>query len=793
MYGNRYMRSALRGRGLSALRRSAFLLAGSAVAVLLSAAPSAAVQASPGAGSPGEQEAPGTGSVAGTVLNAGTGAPLHAAVARVEETGQVSVTDRTGAFLLMGVPAGAQVIVVQHIGYRTERRTVDVRAGQTVRVELELEPAPVTLDELVVTAALGARALSEALRPVVAVRGRELERKLEGTVAATLREEPGLAVRSMGPAPARPVIRGLGGDRILILEDGERVGDVSSASADHAVAVDPLSARQIEVVRGPAALFYGSNALGGVVNVVRDEIPRALPDRTVWEAAVHGQTATPGVAGSGSVVQPVGPVALRLEGTGRTAGDLRTPLGTTPNTDLLTYNGAASGSWIGDWGHAGMGLRLFRSEYGIPPDPVAGHPGGVDIELRRASWRGEAHWNRALGPFSELNLTAGWTDYHHLEIESGGIVGTEFGLITHSGEVQAMHEAWGPFARGGIGVRLQEVRYGADVGRGPIRADEYSAGMFVLQEAELGPWEVQVGGRYDLQRSLPRNIGLVRGVPARDRTFHSLSGSVAVLHALDDGIRIGMSGARAFRTPSAEELFSQGPHLATYTFEVGNPELRAETGYGLDLFLRVDRPAFQAELAGFWNEIDDFVQPTNTGMTRGNLFIYRFTNTDARFLGAEGRAEWRVMGDLRLDGTASFVHGREPATGEPLPFIPPLSGHVDVRYEPERWLAMLGWRWSLEQDRVPSPPELPFGQSYCPGPEPEPGCRPVPGEFRSTPGYGLLDAAAAFRWEMGGRSHSVTVRLENLTNAEHRNHLSWIKELAPEPGRNLSLLYRVGL
>lgn len=738
------------------------------------------------------QSAP-EGAIVGRVLNAESGAPLRAAVVRLEGEGDVAVTREDGAFDLRSVSPGLHTLIVEHIGFRTERRSVQVDREETVRLEVALEPAPVTLEELVVTATLGARALSEALRPTSAVGGRELERKLEGTVAATLREEPGLAVRSMGPAPARPVIRGLGGDRILILEDGERVGDASSTSADHAVAIDPLSAGQIEVVRGPAALFYGSNALGGVVNVVREEIPRELPEGAAWSVALHGQTASPGVAASGSLAQAVGPVALRLEGTGRAAGDLRTPLGVTPNTDLEGLNGAASASWIGDWGHAGAGLRLFRSDYGIPPDTLSGHPGGVDVEQRRTSARGEARWGRALGPFSELTLSGSWTDYEHRELESGGVVGTRFGLITRSVEGRAMHDAWGPFARGGIGVRVEEVRYGSDVGRGVIRADERSAGLFALEEVEAGPWELQAGGRYDVQRSVPVNVDQVRGVPARARTFHSLSGSLAVLHEVAEGVRVGVSGARAFRTPSPEELFSQGPHLAAYTFEVGNPELRSEIGYGLDAFLRMRLPRVRAELALFWNEIDDFVFPENTGETRGDLFVYRFANADARFLGSEASLEWSLAPDLTLDATGSWVRGTNRLADEPLPFVPPVSGHLDLRYEPERWFLMAGWRWALEQDRLPDPPELPFGQTYCEGSATPPGCRPMPGEFRPTPGHGLLDVAGGVRWRLGGREHSLTVRVENLTDVEYRNHLSWIKELAPEPGRNLSVLYRTGL
>ncbi|MEJ2501885.1 MAG: TonB-dependent receptor plug domain-containing protein, partial [Gemmatimonadota bacterium] len=263
----------------------------------------------------------------GVVLDSASGEPLPASTVRLLEVDRQDYTHDDGTFHLYRVPEGRYTLIVEHLGYRTA--DVDVRLPRAVPGQLvvRLQSSALDLPGLLVTATMGARSRSEAHQLSQVLGGRDLQRELEATVAETLAGGAGMASTSMGPAPARPVIRGLSGDRILVLEDGERVGDVSSASPDHAVSVEAASAKRIEVVRGPSALFYGSNALGGVINVVRDEIPTALPDHPTGAVTVQGQSVNRGGAASGAFAQRIGPVAFRFEGSGRWADDTRTPDG----------------------------------------------------------------------------------------------------------------------------------------------------------------------------------------------------------------------------------------------------------------------------------------------------------------------------------------------------------------------------------------------------------------------------------------------------------------------------------
>ncbi|HUF14097.1 MAG TPA: TonB-dependent receptor [Longimicrobiales bacterium] len=742
-----------------------------------------------------DAQARATASIEGRVTDAESGEPVPAVMVHVEDPRRHELTHEDGRYHLLQLPPGRYTVVFEALGYRTTTREVTLAVGDAAQLDVALAPAAIELEGLVVTATVGGRAAGDALRPTSVVAGRDLQRQLDGTIAGTLASEAGVAVASMGPGPARPVIRGLGGDRVLILEDGERVGDLSAGSADHAVAVDPIDAERIEVVRGPAALFYGSNALGGIVNVITEEIPTTLPDRLHGGATLQGRSVSEAMAGEASLANAFGRLSFRGSVSLRDAGALGTPLGDVPNTDLRTWGGSGGVAWVNGWGHIGGAARVYDSEYGIPPDSVAGHPSGVRIVTDRWAGRGQAHWTRGAGRFQHLELDAKMTRLDHAEIEANGEVGTRFGLNTNVVELLGRHGGLGPFARGAVGVRGQRNDFGADRGRGEILSvDEWSGALYALEELESGRFQLQVGGRFDYAAIEPtRGPDEVGGVAVRERSFGNATGSVSVLYELTSAAQLGVSASRAFRTPSSDELYSEGPHLASYTFEIGNPDLDAEVGHGADVFLRVGGDRLRGEVAGFYNRIDGFVHPLNTGDIRSGLFVYQATNTDASFVGGEASLDWTPLRRVVLEGTASYVRGQNEDLDEPLPFIPPLNGGLDVRYERTRWYVEGGWRGAASQERVPSRPELPAGSpGYCDETGGAAGCRPVPGDFVATDGYSLFNAAAGYRLEVGGAIHSLTLSVENITDEEYRNHLSRIKELLPEQGRSLNLVYRVG-
>lgn len=765
-------------------RKRVQLLLGLAVCALGAAAPLRA-QAAGGSADEGRAgTSPGVtlraDTVRGRVVDAGTGMPVAGAQVRVLEFGRTDVTDVDGGFRLGRLPAGEVTLLVQRIGYAPVERRIRITAGTTSEVVLELVPSALQLPSIVVTGAARERGASETYRPTAIVEGSELRRRLGTSLAATISAEPGISERYNGPAAAQPVIRGLGGDRVLVLEDGTRTGDISGSGGDHAVAVEPLTAERVEVVRGPAGLLYGSNALGGVVNVIREDVPRAVPERTTGSVTVQGESVNGGVAGGGMVQAPLGDFAARLELSGRSAGDTRTPLGNLPSTDLEGWNGALGVSSATERGYIGVAVRDYALRYGVPGvfdgQVIPGaHEGGIGIELRRTAVRMDAGRHPARGPFRLLEASGSYTRYDQdeLEREDGReIVGTEFGQLTATGRLVAhhLHPVGGIRLEGAMGVSTHWRDFSAagnNTGTRPAR--QLTVAGFAYEELGLGALRLQLGARYDWSRITPRDTtssSLLGDVRTRD--FGALSGSFAALYQLNRRALLGASLARSFRTPAIEELYSNGPHLASHSYEIGNPDLGPEYGLGADLSLRITAPALTAQATVFENRITDFIHYAPTGQLDPRFQrypVYRAERTDARLRGVETEVEWELRRGLLLGGDIAWVHAERTTDGSPLPAMPPFEGSAHVRVDRTRWFGGLEWTGAAAQRRT--------------------------GEFEEpTPGYGILGAHAGVRLSRGRRLHTLSLTASNLTDQTWRDHLSRIRSVAPQPGRNLRLLYR---
>lgn len=733
--------------------------------------------------------------IRGVVTDAQRAEPVAAAMVRLLELHRAELTHDDGTFELHGVPAGRYTLTVARIGYRPVSQELVVGAEAPPALRIVLSPAVVQLQRQVVTGSVTARTGEEVLSARSVLADAALDRRLSATVAATLESQPGVAVSSVGGATARPVIRGLGGDRILVLEDGQRPGDLSSTSGDHAVSVEALTAKSMEVVRGPMSLLYGSSALGGVVNVVREELPKSRPEHAHGTLTSQLQSVSRGGTVGGEIQAPLGDrFAGRVELSARGAGDTRTPLGALVNTRSQSFGGAAGFAAFAGEDHAGFSYRFLDSDYGIPGGFVGAHPEGVDIAMRRHTLRGEAEHHFARGPLGTLQASALFTDYSHRELEDDGEVGTVFRQRLWSGDLLARHDSVGILTVGAFGLRGQfrDIQTGGSL-RTPSTRDWSFAG-FAVEELGRGPVRLQLGARYDWARYAPRAGGQVvvgdREVPIRARTFGAVSGSAGVLYAVVDGVRLGASVSRAYRTPDFNELYTNGPHLAANSFDVGDPELRQETGIGMDAFVRVTRPRFRAEVAAFRNQLDDYISPSSRGRAIESAQgrpLFQYTNEDALFTGAEGELEIGLTRRLVLEATTSYVRAEFTNPRAPIPvftaglmkvdtsfveasrhpaLIPPLNGRTELRYETRRGFVGGGARVAARQERT--------------------------GDFEApTDGYAVAHLTAGYRLLRGSRLHLITVRVDNLLDTEYRDHLSRVKEIMPEPGRNVSLLYRL--
>ncbi|MDE2995976.1 MAG: carboxypeptidase-like regulatory domain-containing protein [Bacteroidota bacterium] len=321
--------------------------------------------------------------IEGQLLSSQDQYPVEFALVFMDEVRRSAMSDVQGRFRFENIPAGHHTLHATRIGFHPLTHVFDLTTEDTLRITLHMQSDVLEVDEIIVQ---GVRTIGESEGVEHEMEGDALRQHLGTTIAETLDEEPGLAMRSMGPAPARPVMRGLGGERLLVLENGGQMGDMSQTSSDHALVIDPLTADRLEIIRGPEALLHGPNTLAGAINVVRETVLSSAPDQMHVSMALQGQSVSSGIATGGSVSAPFRQrYALRANGSVRTADDVRTPQGTLGNTHIDTRTASAGISRISEGGFIGVSGSLYDTEYGIPGGFIGAHPNGVSVEASRES------------------------------------------------------------------------------------------------------------------------------------------------------------------------------------------------------------------------------------------------------------------------------------------------------------------------------------------------------------------------------------------------------------------------
>ena len=719
---------------------------------------------------------PASATLSGQVRQAGALKPVRGATVLVEGTSLTATTDNDGRFSVPAVPAGEHHLIIAATGLMPLR--IDVTVGA-------LPPAPldVLLDTEVhytevLSVSPNARDQFESYQPTSVLAGQELSKELESTLGATLGKQPGVSERSFGPGPSRPVIRGLDGDRVLILEDGQRVGDLSSQSGDHGVTVNPASASRIEVVRGPATLLYGANAIGGLVNVISDAIPSAPVQ------GVHGAF----VADFGSAARDAGSAAdfrwgngrwaFHASGSGRRNSDFDTPEGRVANTQSRSGFGNIGAAWTGSNGFVGASYGYDDTRYGVPVI----EEGQVELTPRRHIVSAKAGASGLSGPIEGIRADFASRRYRHEEIVAGE-VGTRFGNDTDEVNLMVRHRPAGRLTGtvGGWALNRQFSAVGEEALSPPVQ--ERGAALFFYEELTWPHVTFQFGARvnhasFDPEEELP------------SRSFTDTSGSVGLLlrpRAAEDRFTIALSLARAARNPALEELYFFGPHPGNFAFEIGNSNLDSETAFGFDISARWRSSRFRGEISYFRNSINDYIfrnplteeefderfgHAAHAGEGEdehghgGEFGFIEFVGADSVLQGIEGHADMELGRGFGAEVGADYVRGELRASNQPLPRIPPLRVRVGLNYQRNAFQAGGEVVAVSRQKRV-------FGAET------------------PTAGYGNLRLFAAYSFGGANVVNTLTARLDNATNELYRNHLSLIKDVVPEMGRNFKLLYSV--
>lgn len=723
--------------------------------------------------------------VTGRLLNSLTGDPVGGATVQLDELRRQTTTAADGTFRFDNVPPGTYHVSVQSPGYSSRRTEVAVTTEPRAPLDVTVDPELHFTEQTIVTGDL--RSQFDVYQPTAVLAGQDLAKALAMSLGDTLATEPGVAVRSFGPATSRPVIRGMDGDRVQILEDGQRTGDLSAQSADHAVTINPAAAARIEVVRGPATLLYGPSAIGGLVNVITEDIPaRAIDGRSGAATFDLGSAAKEGGAAADILVGN-GRVALRAGGGGRRSGDYASPEGDVENSQSRSGFGNIGLSWTGHNSYFGGSYGYDDTKLGIPVI----EEGTIQSTPRRHSFALRAGGEGLTGAFDSYRATLTVRRYKHEELE-GDEVGTRFKNNTEEIELMAGHRG-GERLRGRFGGWILNRAFGAS-GEESLSpdVDQRSFAAFLYEEITWPHVGLQFAGRLDRTRYSP--------VDERERSFTNGSGSVGLLlrpAAANDRLTFAASLAATARPPAIEELYFFGLHHATFSLDIGNPDLDSERAIGLDLSMRWRGSRAAGEITYFRNDVRNFIFRNLIDEEefehREDEFIARFggrepaghaeheehgdkdeeefsfieyIGRDAVLHGIEAHADFSLTSRLFAEVGADYVRASVKASDDALPRIPPFRVRGGLRYQYAGFQAGGEVVGVAKQDRV-------YGLE------------------QPTDGYTLLKLFTSYSFGTGNAVSTITARLDNATNELYRNHLSLIKEFVPEMGRNFRLLYRV--
>ncbi len=652
--------------------------------------------------------------------------------------------------------------------------------------------------EIVVTAPYVERL--DILSGTSALSGEDLAAETQGQIGDMLTSLPGVSATSFSPGASRPVLRGFQGNRVAVLTDGIGNIDASNTSADHAVTIDALTTERIEVLRGPAVLLFGGQAVGGAVNVIDKRIPRAVPDEPVHIDALLGySTASDEYSGGASLDVPLTDrFVAHVDGSYRKSDDLgiggyllspelraealgvaedEAALGNAdnaanarqwagfrrrlPNSGVETWSAGVGGAFIDDGGNLGVSFNIYDTTYGISERPEFTEPvgGEVSIDLRqyRFDLRGEVELGDGL--FDKARIRAGYADYTHKELE-GSEIGTTFFSKAIESRLELTQNDRGGW-RGASGIQYQTRDFeavGDEAFVPPTRANQI--GLFTLQEMSFGNLDAEVALRFDRARLEAQTLGITR-------KFNNISAAVGVGYNIGD-LKIGTNISRTGRAPSVEELYSNGPHVATQSYEVGDPTLRSERSWNGEIYARYDSTRFDFSTTLYANRFSSFIYEDATGAIVDDLPEFVYLQRKARVWGVEAEASAQLGHaagfDIVIDGVADYTRATIRGDG-PAPRIPPLrllgglelqSANLDIRGEVE---------WNDNQKRVT--------------------------DFENpTDGFTMINASATWRPFGRDKNISLIAAANNIFDVEARRAASFTKDFVALAGRDFRLTAR---
>jgi iron complex outermembrane receptor protein len=703
-------------------------------------------------------------SVTGRVVDPG-GQPIASAVVEIAELGRHVTTAADGSFRL-ALPPGHYTLVIRYQGYAPAVREIVGGPGQAL-FEITLTPSPFRLEPVTVTATRQPLATTGASLPATALAGDELRQAQSVSLAHVVDVLPGVSAITTGAQIGKPVIRGFAGPRVLVLENGSRLEDYSWSDED-GPSVETAFTSRIELIRGPASVLYGSDALGGVLNVIPEPLPDAAgaPGFTHSGFTLSGASNNAEVSAGAQVEGASGLFGWRVAAIGRGSANLHTPGGELDNTGFGAFNGEGNAGW--HWPSGGT-LALRVVHYGgefklLEANAAPGEAGGP--ERKSGDDRFQVTGQRPVGTW-RLEAKGQLQRHSLIELADSAGPGTEaeaFNLLLRTASLDLLAH------NGGATLGVTAIGQTNDAsGREHIVPDANiaSGAAFAFTHERLGGatsrWTLLGGARVDARRlNVDRNDSL--GVVAQQRSSSAWSGNAGLVFTPSTGLAITLNVGRAWRAPTLFELFANGPHIGEARYELGDSTLKPESNRGVDLGLRWNAARTRVELSAYHNRVTDYIYVTPTALVIDSLPVYQYTQAEAELLGGEALLEVEIGKGLNARGRIDAVRGTNLSSHEPLPLMPPLRGSLGLSLRNQFGIEVEG---NAEQERL-NPLDVP------------------------TAGYALLNLWGGGDLRLVGRAVRVDVSLRNALDKSYRSFLSRYKTFADDPGRNLIVRLSTG-
>jgi len=712
-------------------------------------------------------------SITGTVKSLETKEPLQSVNVVIPNLELGSTTNINGKFKIDGIPSKKIELDISILGYRDTTFSVEINNTSIDIGDILLKSEVLRFDEIQVE-------VHSDLDPTISLSsfsmsGKNIQENMKGSIAQTLQNEMSVAIRSMGQGTTRPILRGYSGDRFLITENGFEVGDLSQTSADHALTMDLGGVEEIEIIRGPRALLYGSNTISGVIDVEKNSIPEEQYNHLHTYFISGYNSGNKGLFNNISLVAPMNKNNIRVSLQNRKTGDQITPLGSLKNTSMNNAEGFFGLTRFFDGKTANVSIERVEMNYGIPGSPE-GHIEGVDLKMNKTTQKFNYHQDIDFKGFETFNLDQKYINYSHSEFESK----QNFAAVVLSQDIFLLQSKITGLKRE-LGAAFQYRMFKAGGFYWSPNTSESNVSFFGFNEKEIFGLTSQVSFRGEYSLIDPKQnlkYSNINSENVENKNFGFLSLSGALIKTWDHW-QLSTTIMRTGRTPGIEDLFSDGPHLGSYSYEIGNPTLGIEKTLGLESSLQYEKEQFSFLLNGFFNQSPNYHQYMKMGNgyvpgsdwiewgsgSTGWLYKYQMRGIETEISGGELQLGYKGSA---IDVTTEFsvVRGRDKTNDEYVGYMPADKINLLVSTKSDKDLsASIRFTRVLAQNRL--------------------------SEFETmTPGYSLVDIFGSYSFGSNSASHRIVFHLNNLFDETYYNHLSKIKSIMPETGRNMGVQYR---